>query len=142
MKNSLRYLVCLAILTALTGCGFFQKNFSVGPADNRELVYDRAPDYTYLVALDAINEMPNWELYFTDKTAGRIDVYDTRYKEVANPDDRVVTVWVKPLARRKTSISLDKNSTRKLRAREVLDAIQARMATVSQIATAAVPMPS
>lgn len=131
--------VCV-VLVNMAGCGTFKRNFAddTKPAE-RELVYDRALDYTYQVVLDAVNETGTWNLYETDKTAGKIRVFDSRYKELFNPDDRVVTIFVKPLARRKTVVSLAKDSISKFRAAEVLDAIEARMSRIDQITAPVAP---
>lgn len=115
-----------------TGCSFLKKNLADEglPAD-RELVFDKAKDYTYLVVLDSIMMLPGWELQFTDKSSGKVEVYDTRFREVTNSDERVVTIWVKPVERNKTAVSLDKASTMKYRANELLDAIEDRMGRVA-----------
>lgn len=120
------------VLLAASGCSFFKRNLSEEsvPAA-KEFVFDKAKDYTYLVVLDAVTQMPGWELYFTDEPTGKIQVYDSRFKEIMNTDSRVVTIWVKPVARNKTSVALDPDSRMKLRANELLDAIEHRMTLVT-----------
>ena len=129
-----RLLILLIVLVSIssTGCSSLRKNVSdeTLPAD-RQLVFDKAKDYTYLIVLDAVTQIPGWELYFTDKNSGKITVYDSRFKEIMNTDDRVITIWVKPIERSRTAVSLDEGSIRKLRANELLDAIEQRMARVT-----------
>ena len=130
-KGFVPVLIVFALLS-VSGCSFFKKNLaeeSVPAA--KELVFDKAKDYTYLVVLDAVAQTPGWELYFTDEPTGKIQVYDSRFKEVMNTDSRVVTIWVKPVARNKTSVALDQDSRMKLRANELLDAIEHRMTLVT-----------
>ena len=127
LKEFIPVLIVFVLLGA-SGCSFLKNNFaeeSVPPS--KELVYDKAQDYTYLVVLDAVTQVPGWELYFTDESTGKIQVYDSRFKEVMNTDDRVVTIWVKPLARNKTTVALDEASRMKLRSHELIDAIEQRM---------------
>lgn len=131
-RQGLLVLFITLVSIGSTGCSSLRKNLSdeTAPAD-RQLVFDKAKDYTYLVVLDAVTQVPGWELYFTDKTSGKIAVYDSRFKEVMNTDERVVTIWVKPIARAKTAVSLDEGSVRKLRANDLLVAIENRMARVT-----------
>lgn len=136
------YFMTGILLTSQAGCSFLRNNFASAPAEySQELVYDRAVDFTYLTALDAVNELPNWDIYFNDKAAGKISVTDSRYMDALNPDSRVVTILVKPLGRDKTSIALDEESKGKLNAGELLKAIDSRITQVlqAQAVTAAKP---
>ena len=131
-KQGLLLLLIVLVSIGSTGCSSLRKNLSDEALHaDRQLVFDKAKDYTYLVVLDAVTQIPGWELYFTDKTSGKIAVYDSRFKELMNTDERVITIWVKPLERSKTTVSLDEGSVRKLRANELLDAIEQRMGRVT-----------
>jgi len=132
----MRYIQATFVLTVLlsctVGCQQFKESIISGRAvENRELVYSKPMDYTYLNALDAITAMPDWEIYETDKSIGMISALDNRYKEAFNPDDRVVTIWLTAAGRKKTSIKLAKASEGKLRAHEILDAIDMRMSRLA-----------
>lgn len=110
----------LAVGLFVTGCAFREK---VLPAHDEVLIYPLAFDLTYLRALEAVENIPNWELTETEKEKGIIRVRNTNFSRFGDADKREATIIVKRVGRRETSIEFAPESKRVVGGDKLLERI-------------------
>jgi hypothetical protein len=69
-------------------------------------VYNRALDYVYLRCFEAVDSVPFWTIYETDKENGRVSAWNSKYGSLFDADRRVVTFQLKRVSRTQTSVEL------------------------------------
>lgn len=100
-------LLVFAWAVAASGCA---GNNPLLPAHDEVLLYDLPYDFAYLRALDAIQEIPGWELESTEKERGIIQVRNINYNSLDDADNRLITVLIKRVSRGRTSVELARES--------------------------------
>ena len=104
----------LIVISTVCGCRTFDETV----IHDELFTYDAAYDVAYLKVLDAVNNTPGWRLVGTDKEAGKI----IAFSEAFTRDDRV-TILVKRINRKKTSVELAPTSQSIRGAEEILKEI-------------------
>jgi hypothetical protein len=119
--------VLLAVALANSGC--VAKLLETGTKNpviryNDILVYEKPFDYTYLGVVKAVDRVPGWRLSNTDKMKGVVTARNEEYEDLFDKDKREITVLVKRIDRKRTSVELAPESQTMLGARVMLQAIQ------------------
>ncbi len=117
--NHLRHLgwaVLLVLGLGFTGCSS-HKEFA--PSYDEVLRYPLAYDLTYLRTVEALENMPGWELLETEKEKGIICIYNGQIGRLDDPDSRMATVLVKRVSRKETTVELAPRSRRVVGGKEM-----------------------
>lgn len=105
MRFSSLLIMTFMILGILSpGCASSKK--VVLPVHDDVLIYPLPYDLTYLRTMDALQDIPNWELEETEKEHGIIKVRNINYGAWNDADKRLIIVRVKSLAANQTSVQL------------------------------------
>lgn len=94
------------------------------PVHKEVLVYPLPFDLVYLRTLETADLHPDWEPDYTLKEKGLIYLRNVRYSSFADADRRNVTIVVKRIGRRETSVSLAPESQAVAGAGELLTLIK------------------
>jgi len=106
--NAFKWIVCGLVLNfSIAGCAI--RDQIISPYDE-VLIYDIAYDLTYLRTLEAVQDVPGWELGITDKQKGFIRVENQEYGRFDDADKRVVNIILVREGNRQTSIRLAPDS--------------------------------
>ncbi|MFA6599851.1 MAG: hypothetical protein WC352_08330 [Candidatus Omnitrophota bacterium] len=109
MKTLATFLaVCSLTFLPFSGCASRQ----VVPVHDQVLTYDLAMDLTYLRAIEAIEQVPDWVPDMTDKEKGQMRARNTNYSRFDDSDQRVVMIQLTRIDRNKTSVRLAPESQR------------------------------
>ncbi len=117
------FLLTAGILTP--GCSSAKK--AVLPVHDDVLIYPLSFDLTYLRTLDALQDLPDWELQETEKELGIIKVRNINYSTWNDADKRVITVVVKLLDTNQTSVQLAPDSQTTIGGQELLNQVAAHL---------------
>lgn len=122
MKQLLGILPVLIFLAGgLAGCSH---SAPLLPVHKEVLVYPLPFDLVYLRTLEAMDLHPDWEPSYTVKEKGLIYLRNVRYSSFADADRRDVTVVVKRIGRRETSVQLASESQAVAGAGELLTLVK------------------
>lgn len=105
--------VFLLMFFFVTGCVNIQKS-PVYPAHDEVLLYELPYDLTYLRTLDALSNLPGWELDITEKEKGTIRVRNLNWTRLDDSDRRLVTFVISRVSRTETSVQIAPESQRTL----------------------------
>ncbi|MBI4372422.1 MAG: hypothetical protein HY585_01690 [Candidatus Omnitrophica bacterium] len=130
-QSSIRLILAILILALIPACASKLKENSI--VYDRELIYDRPYDYTYLKTMEALNTFPDWVLEETDKVKGLIVIRNTQYGHLFDRDKWTARFTVKSLGRKKTSVRLEPVSQRLEKGGELLDRIDQIMLASSAV---------
>ncbi len=122
----IRYLILAGILSfpfGFGGCSSIEEY----PRYDRELVYQKPYDLTYLRALEALNSFPNWILEETDKEKGIIAIQNTEFGHLFDRDKANARFVVKRIGRNETSVALEPGSQTIQKGGEFLERIDQYM---------------
>lgn len=100
----------IAAFLLMTGCQSSIQKSIVYPAYDEVLVFPLAYDLTYLRTLDALSNIPGWELDLTEKEKGLIRVRNLDWTRLDDGDRRLMTFVVKRVSRGETSVELAADS--------------------------------
>lgn len=101
LKKSFAILGILVVLP-LAGCKVFSDSVII---HDELFTYNVAYDKGYMMAVEAVNEVPGWRLTAVDKRKGTISAYNDKFIN----DDRVV-ILVKKIDDEKISVELAPDS--------------------------------
>lgn len=111
--------VFLIMFLFVTGCVNIQKS-PVYPAHDEVLLYKLPYDLTYLRTLDALSNLPGWELDITEKEKGTIRIRNLNWTRLDDSDRRLVTFVVARVSRTETSVQIAPESQRTLGAGDLM----------------------
>ena len=109
--KSLKRGILIVLIGAMIMSGCAKDKKTIPPYDE-VLIYPVAYDLTYLRATEAIQNVPGWELETTEKEKGLIRVRNINFTSLDDADQRVIDIWLKPLAAKETSVQLAPESQR------------------------------
>lgn len=126
MRLSLALFLFLALSgMTMSGCSSTKK--AVLPVNDDILIYSLPFDLTYLRTMDALQNVPNWELEETEKEQGIIKVRNINYGAWNDADKRLIIVLIKSLDSNKTSVQLAPESQSILGGDDLLKQIAAAL---------------
>lgn len=102
---SIKHVFISVLMLTLAGCTSIQKS-PVYPAHDETLIYKLPYDLTFLRALDALSNIPGWELDLTEKEKGLIRVRNLDWTKLDDSDTRVITFLVRRVSRTETSVQI------------------------------------
>ena len=103
--NQKNFLSIFIMVLFLTGCQSIQKS-PIYPAYDETLLYQLPYDLTYLRTLDALSNIPGWELDLTEKEKGIIRVRNLDWSKLDDSDKRLISFNVRRVSRTETSIQI------------------------------------
>lgn len=109
---------------AITGCAHGKR---VLPVHDDVLIYPLAYDLTYLAVVEALTAVPGWDLEYTLKEDGVVQVRNVNYSGINKEDQRVIAFVVKRLGRNQTSVEIDKRHQRIIGGKTLLKAINKKV---------------
>ena len=122
MKRVLNFFLMLSLSSlVLFGC---THRPSILPVHDEVLTYSLPLDLVYLRTLDAVQAHPEWELNLTDKEKGIIRLHNMRYSSFADADLRILTLLIKRLGPRETTIQLAPESQSVVGGDEILKLVK------------------
>jgi len=104
----------LILLTSVSGCRTFDETV----IHDELFTYESAYDVAFLKVIDAVNKTPGWKLIGTHKEEGKVIAICDAFTR-----DDSVTILVKRVTRKKTSVELDPKSQSSRGAEEILKSI-------------------
>lgn len=108
----------------LTGCA---KDKTILPVHDEILTYPLAFDVTYLRTLEALENIPDWELEETEKEKGIIRVRNVAYSRFDDADKRVATFYITRVSRSETTIQLAPGSQQIIGGDKLLEKIKTNL---------------
>ena len=114
----------IAAAFTISGCAHENK---ILPLRDDVQVYSLAYDKTYLIVVEALTGVPGWELEYTLKEDGIIQVRNINYSGIDKEDQRVIAFIVKRLARNQTSVEIDKRHQRIIGGKTLLKAVNKKI---------------
>ncbi len=123
MKRFFGLITIFALAMGLQACAAMHRN-PLLPVHDEVLVYQLPFDVAYLRALDALQNVQDWQLEYTEKEKGLIQVRNINYSGLDDADKRVVTFLIKKGADRgQTTVELAKESQQVLGAEVLIKAV-------------------
>ena len=110
---------------AFAGCAHHQKPLL--PVHDEVLIYDVPYDLAYLRTLDALANVPDWDMETTEKEKGMIRMRNINYSGLTDSDQRTVTFLLKRVDNNRTSLELEKESQQAIGAPMLLKMISAML---------------
>lgn len=89
------------------------------PSHDEVLRYPLPYDLTYLRTVEALENIPTWELQETEKEKGIIRVFNHQLGRLDDTDFRVATILVKRVSRNETTIEFAPYSRRAVGGKEM-----------------------
>lgn len=123
MKRTMVLLVFLA-MCCLGGTGCKTSSSSLLPVHDEILIFPVTMDLAYLRTMEAIQAHPDWELDYTDKEKGLINIKNMRYSSFSDADLRSATLVLKREGPKKTSVQFAKRSQSIRGGEEILDLVK------------------
>jgi len=102
------------------GCAVAEK---VLPVHDEILIYNLPYDLTFLRVMEAVDAVPGWDLQLTKKAQGIIQARNINFSQFGDADKRQVTVLLRSLGRKETSVQLAPESQRVIGGGKILERI-------------------
>jgi len=118
-----RSFFCILLILGMvpaTGCSLNQKLL---PAHDEVLIYPLPYDLTYLRTMEALETFSEWAIEETEKEKGILRARNVHYSSLDDADKRLVTLLIKRVSRRETSIALAPESQRVLGAEKIMERV-------------------
>lgn len=114
------FFVILLFVFGITGCAVQE---AILPTHDEVLIYELPLDLTYLRTVEALENVPGWELEETEKEKGIIRVRNVDYSNLIDADKRLVTFWVQRVDRNRTSVQIAPESQHVIGGDELLERV-------------------
>lgn len=105
MKPLVKHLVLLFAFSILLNACMGGKPPMIPPYDE-VLVYELPFDLTYLRTLEALENIPGWELEETEKEKGIIVARNVRHTSLEDAEKRTATLFISRVNRGQTTVQL------------------------------------
>ncbi|HNV87266.1 MAG TPA: hypothetical protein PKL97_09950 [Candidatus Omnitrophota bacterium] len=116
---------CVGIVILIFGIfGCAHKSYLPYPKVDTVLVVNRPFDFTYLEVLKALDELHDWELSNTEKSAGVIVLNNQKYWDTFDADKLQAVLVIKSIDRTTTSVSLAPESQTVIDGKDVMNAME------------------
>jgi len=125
VKKILFCVSAVILISGISGCA--HKTALPYPKVETVLTYNRPLDFIYLEILKAVEEIPNWELSNTEKSAGVVVLNNSEYWETFDADKRQAVLLIKSVDKMTTSVELAPESQSVIGGRDIIDTIEKRL---------------